>query len=60
MSDAHPAGQRLTGLSPKAYQHPADRAATAALAAIPMPGAVESLNAGVAAGIALYEISRRR
>ncbi len=31
-----------------------------ALAAIPMPGAVESLNAGVAAGIALYEISRRR
>ena len=30
------------------------------IAAIPMPGAVESLNAGVAAGIALYEISRRR
>lgn len=28
--------------------------------AIPMSGAVESLNAGVAAGIALYEISRRR
>ncbi len=27
---------------------------------IPMPGATESLNAGVAAGIALYEISRRR
>ena len=30
------------------------------VAAIPMPGGVESLNAGVAAGIALYEISRRR
>ncbi|GAA0611814.1 23S rRNA (guanosine(2251)-2'-O)-methyltransferase RlmB [Sporichthya brevicatena] len=27
---------------------------------IPMPGATESLNAGVAAGIALYEIARRR
>jgi Zn-dependent protease with chaperone function len=27
---------RLTGISPKAYEHPADRAATAALAAIPM------------------------
>lgn len=27
---------------------------------IPMPGGAESLNAGVAAGIALYEISRRR
>lgn len=30
------------------------------VAAIPMSGTVESLNAGVAAGIALYEISRRR
>ena len=30
------------------------------VAAIPMSGSVESLNAGVAAGIALYEISRRR
>ncbi|GAA3610034.1 23S rRNA (guanosine(2251)-2'-O)-methyltransferase RlmB [Microlunatus ginsengisoli] len=30
------------------------------LAAIPMAGEVESLNAGVAAGIALYEIARRR
>jgi 23S rRNA (guanosine2251-2'-O)-methyltransferase len=30
------------------------------LATIPMPGTAESLNAGVAAGIALYEISRRR
>ena len=30
------------------------------VAAIPMPGGAESLNAGVAAGIALYEISRRR
>ncbi len=27
---------------------------------IPMAGAVESLNAGVAAGIALYEVSRHR
>jgi 23S rRNA (guanosine2251-2'-O)-methyltransferase len=30
------------------------------LARIPMPGPAESLNAGVAAGIALYEISRMR
>ncbi|WP_019632795.1 23S rRNA (guanosine(2251)-2'-O)-methyltransferase RlmB [Actinomadura atramentaria] len=30
------------------------------LVTIPMPGAAESLNAGVAAGIALYEASRRR
>jgi 23S rRNA (guanosine2251-2'-O)-methyltransferase len=30
------------------------------LARIPMPGSAESLNAGVAAGIALYEVSRRR
>lgn len=30
------------------------------VAAIPMSGTMESLNAGVAAGIALYEISRRR
>jgi Zn-dependent protease with chaperone function len=28
-------GYRLTGISPKAFQHPADRAATAALGAIP-------------------------
>jgi Zn-dependent protease with chaperone function len=28
-------GHRLTGISPRAFQHPADRAATAALAAIP-------------------------
>ena len=27
---------------------------------IPMPGGAESLNAGVAAGIVLYEASRRR
>ena len=27
---------RLTGISPKAYEHPADRAATAALSAVPM------------------------
>ena len=31
-----PADQRLVGLSPKAYEHPADRAATAALHAVPM------------------------
>ena len=30
------------------------------VAAIPMGGSMESLNAGVAAGIALYEIARRR
>ena len=30
------------------------------LARIPMPGRAESLNAGVAAGIALYEVARRR
>ncbi|REE96456.1 23S rRNA (guanosine(2251)-2'-O)-methyltransferase RlmB [Thermomonospora umbrina] len=30
------------------------------LATIPMPGHAESLNAGVATGIALYEIARRR
>ncbi len=28
-------GYRLAGISPKAYEHPADRAATAALAAVP-------------------------
>src|SRR5919202_2333090 len=28
--------QRLVGISPKAYEHPADRAATAALKSIPM------------------------
>ena len=36
------------------------REACDALAAIPVSASVESLNAGVAAGIALYEISRRR
>jgi 23S rRNA (guanosine2251-2'-O)-methyltransferase len=30
------------------------------LARIPMPGGQQSLNASVAAGIALYEVSRRR
>jgi Zn-dependent protease with chaperone function len=29
-------GYRLTDMSPKAYEHPADRAATAALASVPM------------------------
>ena len=36
------------------------REACDTVAAIPISGGVESLNAGVAAGIALYEISRRR
>jgi 23S rRNA (guanosine2251-2'-O)-methyltransferase len=36
------------------------REACDTLAAIPIAATVESLNAGVAAGIALYEISRRR
>jgi 23S rRNA (guanosine2251-2'-O)-methyltransferase len=36
------------------------REACDSLASIPIPGAVESLNAGVAAGIALYEIARSR
>jgi Zn-dependent protease with chaperone function len=36
MTDAHPEVERLAGLSPKAYEHPADRAATAALKSIPM------------------------
>jgi 23S rRNA (guanosine2251-2'-O)-methyltransferase len=36
------------------------REACHAVAAIPITGGVESLNAGVAAGIALYEIARRR
>lgn len=31
-----PSDPQLTGISPKAYEHPADRAATAALASIPM------------------------
>jgi Zn-dependent protease with chaperone function len=36
MSDPLPEDQRLTELSPKSYEHPADRAATAALSRIPM------------------------
>jgi Zn-dependent protease with chaperone function len=36
MTDVLPDDQRLTQISPKAYEHPADRAATAALAQIPM------------------------
>src|ERR671916_2355111 len=35
-----PEDQRLAGISPKAYEHPADRAATAALHAIPMLDAI--------------------
>jgi Zn-dependent protease with chaperone function len=36
MTTALPEDQRLPNLSPKAYEHPADRAATAALRSIPM------------------------
>ena len=36
------------------------RAACDSLASIPISESIESLNAGVAAGIALYELSRRR
>jgi len=36
MTTALPEDQRLVGLSSKAYEHPADRAATAALKSIPM------------------------
>jgi Zn-dependent protease with chaperone function len=36
MTEPLPEDQRLLDLSPKAYEHPADRAATAALHSIPM------------------------
>jgi Zn-dependent protease with chaperone function len=36
MTEILPDDQRLRGISPKAYEHPADRAATAALKSIPM------------------------
>jgi Zn-dependent protease with chaperone function len=36
MTDVLPEDQRLKDISPKAYEHPADRAATAALQSIPM------------------------
>src|ERR671917_645136 len=36
MTEPLPEDQRLREISPKAYEHPADRAATAALASIPM------------------------
>ena len=36
MADPLPEDQRLIEISPKAYEHPADRAATAALKTIPM------------------------
>jgi Zn-dependent protease with chaperone function len=36
MTEPLPADQRLVDISPKAYEHPADRAATAALKSIPM------------------------
>ena len=37
---SHPVLHHLQGISPKAYEHPADRAATAALQSIPMMDAV--------------------
>src|SRR4051812_24338428 len=40
MTDTLPDDQRLKDISPKAYEHPADRAATAALQSIPMLGVV--------------------
>jgi len=40
MTDPLPEDQRLKDISPKAYEHPADRAATAALQSIPMLDAV--------------------
>lgn len=40
MSTTLPQDQRLLGISSKAYEHPADRAATAALQSIPMLDAV--------------------
>jgi Zn-dependent protease with chaperone function len=36
MTESLPEDQRLNDISPKAYEHPADRAATAALQSIPM------------------------
>jgi len=36
MSESLPEDQRLAELSSKAYEHPADRAATAALQSVPM------------------------
>lgn len=36
MSELPADGYRLPGISPKAFEHPADRAATAALASVPM------------------------
>ena len=36
MTEPLPEAQRLVAISPKAYEHPADRAATAALKSIPM------------------------
>jgi Zn-dependent protease with chaperone function len=36
MTDPLPEDQRLVEISPKAYEHPADRAATAALQSVPM------------------------
>src|SRR5918996_1878550 len=36
MTESLPDDQRLKDISPKAYEHPADRAATAALQSIPM------------------------
>jgi Zn-dependent protease with chaperone function len=63
-----PEGQRLAGISPRAFEHPADRAATAALGRIPMLDAVvrklialgyeQALRQNLAAGA--LEVSERQ
>lgn len=49
----------VVGAEGKGLRKPVKRACTE-LARLPMSGAIDSLNASVAAGIALYEIVRRR
>lgn len=49
----------VVGAEGKGLRRPVKRACTA-LARLPMTGAIDSLNASVAAGIALYEFLRRR
>jgi 23S rRNA (guanosine2251-2'-O)-methyltransferase len=49
----------VIGAEGKGLRKPVKRACTE-LASLPMSGAIDSLNASVAAGIALYEIVRRR
>jgi 23S rRNA (guanosine2251-2'-O)-methyltransferase len=49
----------VIGAEGKGLRKPVKRACTA-LAHLPMSGVLDSLNASVAAGVALYEIVRRR